>query len=612
MTSAQAKDVLEQALSLDKDAKLLVLQSLLPFYSSDLVGALTEPLMSAAKARDASLVNGIVMRLLKAGVTSAQAAEVLKQALSLDEDAKLLVLLSGLPFDFTDCEPSTQETKEETSGATSGRLAMQEHLLSYISNLPSPACEYVLHGLPLHTSTRRAFVEAFCQQAELGNHHVLSLLEKRLFDLPLTSDEAGGILDGALSLPRDAKLAVLLSKPPFVASQLVEALTEPLLSAAKAGDASLADRIVRRLLQAGVTGSQTSGILAAACKLDLAAKLVILLSPLPFCSVDLVEALRDPLLSAADARSVKVVQSIARRLLRASVEATQTAGILEEAGKLKPSARLILLLSDLPFVASPSLHDALTRLLLFFAKQNSAQASAIMKLAGSKLSASGIKPADADSILCSNIITGTTAQLRVLTSGLFFESDTVRRLVPDMASSLVEAAARNDVKLVQEAERVFHHCGIRAAHTSSFLERARYARCYSFIVHSTLPFEPKVLVWSLAEAYLQELVEGTDYSENEFAGCGYCSASDIELALSRAGVNQDKFLACVLLLAADKLPPDAPVIRSLLDRLVNIGITMPVGDFLMEEIKPELRTLLFQSGMSFSKAALGRVGINRH
>ena len=158
-----------------------------------------------------------------------------------------------------------------------------------------------------------------------------------------------------------------------------------------------------------------------------------------------------------------------------------------------------------------------------------------MKLVGAKLSASGMKPADADSILRSGIITGTTVQVRVLTSGLPFHSGTVRRLAPEMASSLVEAAARNDVELVKEAERVLRQRGKLAAHTSSLLERARYARCYSFIVHSTLPFEPKVLVWSLAEAYLQELVEGTDYSENEFAGCGYCFASDIELALRRAG-----------------------------------------------------------------------------
>ena len=60
----------------------------------------------------------------------------------------------------------------------------------------------------------------------------------------------------------------------------------------------------------------------------------------------------------------------------------------------------------------------------------------------------------------------------------------------------------------------------------------------------------------------------------------------------------------MLLLAVDTLPPDAPVIRSLLDRLVNIGITMPVVDFLKEEIRPELRTselgtLLSRSGTPF-------------
>ncbi|CAE7747557.1 unnamed protein product, partial [Symbiodinium necroappetens] len=480
--------------------------------------------------------------------------EVLKQALRLDKDAKLLVLLSDLPFQKSDL--------------------------------------------------RQAFVEAFCEQADLENYHFLKLLEKRLLDLTLTSDETSVILDGALSLPRRAKLRVLLSELPFAASQLVEASIEPLLSAAKARDVYLAGSIVSRLLKAGVAASQTSGILEAARKLNMSAKLVILLSPLPFRSDDLVEALRNPLLSAADAGAVKVVQSIIERLLRANMEAAQTTGILEEAVKLKPSARLILLLSDLPFVASPSLQHFLTRLLLMFSKQHGAETFAIVKLIGTKLSACGMKKADADSILRSGIISGTSAQLRVLTSGLPFHSGTVRRLVPELASSLVEAAARKDTELVEEAERVLRHRGIRASHTSSFLERACHARCYSFIVHSTLPFEPRVLTSSLAEAYLRELVEGT-HSENEFVQ-RYCSATEIEMALSRAGANQVAFLACVLLLAADTLPPDAPVIRHLLERLVHIGIAMPEADYLMDRIRPELSRLLSRSAMPFSEAALAR------
>ena len=228
----------------------------------------------------------------------------------------------------------------------------------------------------------------------------------------------------------------------------------------------------------------------------MASKLVILLSP--------------PLLSAADAGAVKVVQSITRRLLRANMEAAQTTGMLEEAVKLKPSARLILLLSDLPFVLLPFFCDALTRLLFWVANQNSAETSAMLKLIAARLSASAVKPADADSILRSGIISGTSAQLRVLTSGLPFHSGTVRRLVPELASSLVEAAARKDTELVEEAERVLRHRGIRASHTSSFLERACHARCYSFLAHSTLPFEPRVLTSNLAEAYLRELVEKAD------------------------------------------------------------------------------------------------------
>ena len=572
------KEVLKQALQLDKDAKLLVLLCDLPFQKSDLMGTLTEPLMSAAKARDASLVDGIISRLLKAGVRPKETKEVLKQALRLDKDAMLMVLLSGLPFDFTDCESSTQPT-------ASGRLEMQEHLLSYIQCLSSPAAEYVLLGLPLHKSTRQAFVEAFCRQAELGNYRFFKLLEKRLLDLAVTSDET--------------------------TSQLVEASIEPLLSAAKARDLYRAGSIISRLLKAGVAASQTSGILEAARKLSMASKLVLLLSPLPFRSDDLVEALQNPLLSAADAGAVKVVQSITRRLLRANVEAAQTTGILEEAVKLKPSAWLILLLSDLPFVASPSLRHALTRFLFMFSKQHGAETSAIVKLIGTKLSASGMKKADADSILRSGIISGTTAQLRVLTSGLAFHSGTVRRLVPELASSLVEAAARNDRELVEEAERVLRQRGIRAEHTSSFLERACHARCYSFLAHSTLPFEPRVLTSNLAEAYLQELVEKADAYWQIQPPPGYWLVeSDIELAFIRAGANQVAVLSCVLLSAADTLPPDAPVIRHLLERLVHIGIATPEADYLMDRIRPELIRLLSRSAMPFSESALARAGIS--
>ena len=601
------KEVLKQALRLDKDAKLLVLLSDLPFQKSDLMCALTEQLMSAAKARDASLADRIISRLLKAGVGPKATKEVLKQALRLEKDAKLLVLLSDLPFQKSDLMCALTEQLMSAAMALDSSLADRiisrllragvgpketKELLQQALRLDKDAKLLVLlSDLPFQKSDlKQAFVEAFCEQADLGNYHFLKLLEKRLLDLALTSDETSVILDGALSLPTRAKLAVLLSELPFAASQLVEASIEPLLSAAKAHDVYLAGSITSRLLKAGVAASQTSGILEVARKLNMAAKLVILLSPLPFRSDDLVEALRNPLLSAADARAVKVVQSITERLLRANVEAAQTTGTLEEAVKLKPSARLILLLSDLPFVASPSLQHFLTRFLFMFSKQHGAKTSAIVKLIGTKLSACGMKKADADSILRSGIISGTSAQLRVLISGLPFHSGTVRRLVPELASSLVEAAARKDTELVEEAERVLRHRGIRASHTSSFLMRACHARCYSFIVHSTLPFEPRVLTSSLADAYLRELVEGT-HSENEFVQ-RYCSATEIEMALSRAGANQVAFLACVLLLAADTLPPDAPVIRHLMDQLVHIGITTPAADYVMDRVRPELSRLL--------------------
>ena len=87
VTTAQTKDILK--LRLTMDAKLMLLLSDLPFSSSDLVGALTRPLMSAAKACDAALVDSIVRRLLKAGVTTAQTKDILKQPLRLNNDATL-------------------------------------------------------------------------------------------------------------------------------------------------------------------------------------------------------------------------------------------------------------------------------------------------------------------------------------------------------------------------------------------------------------------------------------------------------------------------------------------------------------------------------------------
>ncbi|CAE7384571.1 unnamed protein product [Symbiodinium sp. CCMP2592] len=496
LTEADTKEVLKQACRLGKDAKLMVLLSKLPFPRSDLVASLTEPWLSNAESGDAALFDSIVSRLLRSGLTEADTKGVLKQACRLGKDAKLMVLLSKLPFPRSDLVASL--TEPLLSNAESGDAALFDSIVSRL----------LRSGL-----TEADTKEVLKQACRLGKDAKLMVLLSKLpfphSDLVIVAALTEplllmtAVLKQALQLDNDAKLTVLLSKLPFGASQLLEALTEPLLFAATACNVGLADSIVARLLQAGVTADHVSSILEAACKLKMRAKLVVLLSPLPFRSADLVDALRDPLLSAVRKGAVKVVHSIVRGLLRANVVAPQTSGLLEEAVKLTASLRLTLLLFDLPFVASASLFEALARALLFFTKQQGA--------------------------------------------------------------------------------------------------KARVVVCYGFIVHSTLPFEPKVLVWSLAEAYLHELVEETD-SENEFAGCGYCPASDIELALSPAGANQVAFLACLLLLAVDTLPPDAPVIRSLLDRLVNIGITTPVAEFLMEDIRPELRThelrtLLSRSGM---------------
>ncbi|CAE7724865.1 unnamed protein product [Symbiodinium sp. CCMP2592] len=538
-----------------------------------------------------SLAQGLVERALESPATGIIPDETIGSCLAIAgkvQDSNLLrsIMSSGMSERLFSAVRELRNFLEQAS-RKGGDLTINQWARLWLLDLPmdpSIVAEGMFRTLPEKAGERMKRIDQ---------------IVGRLLQAGAGSGVLGSVLDTALRLDIFLKLRVLLSDLPF----LVDALTEPLLSAAQAGDHFLARSSSSKLLKAGVAHEQTKAIFKQALQLDNNAKLTVLLSDLPFHGPDLVEALRDPLLSAADAHSVKVVQSIVRRLVRANVETTWTTGILEEAGKLKLSAQLILLLFlDLPFVASPSVLEVLCRHLLFFAKQE--KESAIVKLIGSKLSAFGIKPADADSILRSGSITGTRAQLRVLTSGLRFHSGTVTGLAPEMASSLVEAAERNDMELVQESEGVFHQCGIRAEHTSCFLERACHAGCYYFMVDSTLPFEPKALTLSLAQAYLQRLVEDTDCENDSYH-------SDIEPALDRAGANKVAFLASVLLCAADKLPPDAPVIRNLLDRLVKIGITTPVAEFLMEEIRPEHRMLLSRR-IPFSKSFLGRAGINRH
>ena len=166
---------------------------------SDLVGALTEPLLSAAEAGDDSLARIIIPKLLKAGVVQELTKAIFKQALRLDKNAKLTVLLSELPFPCSDLVG-----------------ALTEPLLS---------------------------------AADAGDDSPARIIIPKLLKAGVVQELTKAIFKQALRLDKNAKLTVLLSELPFPCSDLVGALTEPLLSAAEAGDDSLARVIISKLLK---------------------------------------------------------------------------------------------------------------------------------------------------------------------------------------------------------------------------------------------------------------------------------------------------------------------------------------------------------------------------
>ena len=234
---AGPRGVLDTALRLDKGVKLRVLSELLKAGAvqelpcSDLVGALTEPLLSAAEAGDDSLARIIIPKLLKAGVVQELTKAIFKQALRLDKNAKLTVLLSELPFPCSDLVG-----------------ALTEPLLS---------------------------------AADAGDDSPARIIIPKLLKAGVVQELTKAIFKQALRLDKNAKLTVLLSELPFPCSDLVGALTEPLLSAAEAGDDSLARVIISKLLKTGAAQDQTKAFFKQALRLDKDVKLRVLLSEFP-------------------------------------------------------------------------------------------------------------------------------------------------------------------------------------------------------------------------------------------------------------------------------------------------------------------------------------------
>ncbi|CAE7875195.1 unnamed protein product, partial [Symbiodinium necroappetens] len=377
-----ARSVLDTVRQLDGNAKLTVLLSDLPFQKSDLM----DTLMSAAKARDASLVDGIISRLLKSEVGPKETKEVLEQALRLDKDAKLLVLLSDLPFQKSDLMGTLM------SAAKARAASLVDGIIS------------------------------------------------RLLKAGAGPEETKGVLKQALRLDNDAKLLVLRSCLPFSSSDLVGALTEPLMSAAKARDASLADRIISRLLKAGVGPKETKEVLKQALRLDKDAKLLVLLSDLPFQKSDLMCTLTEQLMSAAKARDASLADRIISRLLKSGVGPEETKEVLKQALRLDNDAKLLVLLSDLPFQKS-DLICALTEQLMSAAMAlDSSLADRII----SRLLKAGAGPKETKEVLRQALRLDKDAKLLVLLSDLPFQKSD---LMGTLTEQLMSAAKARDASL---------------------------------------------------------------------------------------------------------------------------------------------------------------------
>ena len=143
------------------------------------------------------------------------------------------------------------------------------------------------------------------------------------------------------SLDTKSQVSILLSDLPFEKSELADALTQPLLSAAQSDDQKLVTRIVTRLMKANVSDAETTSIYQAASQLDAKSKSFILLSVLPFpkseSTSELADALTQPLLSAAQSDDQKLVTRIGTRLMKANVSAAEPPASIRLHPNLTPS-----------------------------------------------------------------------------------------------------------------------------------------------------------------------------------------------------------------------------------------------------------------------------------
>ena len=180
VSTADLKTILEAARHFDMEAKLTVLLSSLPFKPSDLVGAVTPSLVSAAQAGNQEHLTRIVVRLEKASVSTAEDLKsILEAACHFDTQAKLRVLLSKLPFEADGLlgaltEPLLRFSRQQGEAASrivktigvklsaSGVRPADVHAIIQDGNLQRTAAQLrvLTCGLSFRSSTVKALVPA--------------------------------------------------------------------------------------------------------------------------------------------------------------------------------------------------------------------------------------------------------------------------------------------------------------------------------------------------------------------------------------------------------------------------------------------------------------------
>ena len=262
----EASSICQAVSPLDTKSKVSILVSDLPFAKSELADALTPPLLSAAQSGDQNLLTRIVTRLRKANVNAPEAKSIYQAASQLDTKSKLSILLSDLPF-----------AKSELADALTPLLlsAVQLDDEKLVGRILTRLREANVSASEIRTRSAAFMVSQFADEMLSGLvPHLLSAVQWEdqarltrivtgLMKADVKAPEANSICQAASPLDTKSKVSILVSDLPFSKSELADALTPPLLSAAQLDDEKLVGRILTRLSEANVSASEISTRLAA-------------------------------------------------------------------------------------------------------------------------------------------------------------------------------------------------------------------------------------------------------------------------------------------------------------------------------------------------------------